>query len=607
MPFAYVTFAHYRDQRLLGRETLTHPVIKLGSDPRSQLLVDEAARSQAVIEIGGPQAITLIDLGKEPATRVNGTPVTKRALGVGDAIEVGRSRFVLERITAAPVSNPFEIAARDRCLFPPPATPVTGYRLIQQGPDLDPDEVEERGVTSVEVVIYWGTDVLHVAHLRPPRDFVVGEETLGHRACDFFLPAEIIGGTRLPIVECRKEKVTLVVPPGARGSLTLPGQPRTPLGESRSVELPAGAKARLELGDFAIRVATVNAAKRIPTGVTTSLDWAVPSFFGLSTLVHASVIAALAFFVPPLGITEDEAVTRDRSYLVKHYLEAAALRAEEARPTEQTATALPDDHEGGTGVRALGEEGRMGSTVAKNKRGRFAIEGPKENQDVHVARDELISEASKFGIIGLLAGGIARDPDAPTAPWGRESSLGNDEVSALGNMWGDDIGASFGYGGLGLSGIGEGGGGRGEGIGLGHVGTIGHGAGTGSGQGFGAGHGRLGPGHHPAGPTLRAVGTTVLSGRLPAEVIQRIVRQNFGRFRACYEQGLGRNPNLEGRVSVRFAINRDGAVSAAANSGSDLPDSGVVECVVRAYYGLSFPAPEGGIVTVMYPIMFAPG
>jgi hypothetical protein len=38
-----------------------------------------------------------------------------------------------------------------------------------------------------------------------------------------------------------------------------------------------------------------------------------------------------------------------------------------------------------------------------------------------------------------------------------------------------------------------------------------------------------------------------------------------------------------------------------------MPDGGVVSCTVRAFYGLSFPQPEGGIVTVVYPIMFSPG
>jgi len=186
-------------------------------------------------------------------------------------------------------------------------------------------------------------------------------------------------------------------------------------------------------------------------------------------------------------------------------------------------------------------------------------------------------------------------------------------VSALGNMWGDDIGESIGSGGLGLTGIGEGGGGRGEGIGLGDVGTYGHGTGcrgggggAGCGQGIGNGHGRLGGTHKTASPVFRP-GTTSVSGRLPPEVIQRIVRQNFGRFRMCYEKGLAQNPNLTGRVAVRFVINSDGAVAHVANGGSDLPDGNTVSCVVSSFYSLSFPAPENGVVTVVYPIFFEPG
>jgi hypothetical protein len=98
----------------------------------------------------------------------------------------------------------------------------------------------------------------------------------------------------------------------------------------------------------------------------------------------------------------------------------------------------------------------------------------------------------------------------------------------------------------------------------------------------------------------------MISTRLPPETIQRIVRLNFGRMRACYEKGLVRNPNLQGRVSVRFVIGHDGAVSSVADGGSDLPDTGVTACVVRAFYGISFPQPESGIVTVNYPIVFSP-
>ena len=155
--------------------------------------------------------------------------------------------------------------------------------------------------------------------------------------------------------------------------------------------------------------------------------------------------------------------------------------------------------------------------------------------------------------------------------------------------------------------IGEGGNGRGEGIGLGSIGTIGRGAGLGDGQGFGDGHGRLSPGRTPKPPRVQFTGTTSVNGRIPPEVIQRIVRQNYGRFRLCYEGGLRTNPSLTGRVSVRFVIGRDGAVSQVSNAGSDIPSPEVQQCVANSFYGLSFPQPEGGIVTVVYPIMFTPG
>ncbi|MGL1204156.1 AgmX/PglI C-terminal domain-containing protein, partial [Vibrio parahaemolyticus] len=74
-------------------------------------------------------------------------------------------------------------------------------------------------------------------------------------------------------------------------------------------------------------------------------------------------------------------------------------------------------------------------------------------------------------------------------------------------------------------------------------------------------------------------------------------RQNFGRFKLCYESGLRSNPALAGRVSIKFVIDRSGAVSTAQDGGSELPDQTVVQCVVRGFSNLSFPQPEGGIVT----------
>lgn len=670
-----LTFGLYEGGQLVRRETVTQDIVKVGKDPKSHLRVDDelASRMHAVIEVASPEDITLIDLGNEPGTIVNGARVNKCKIQAGDQIQIGGTLIMLERAEVAassaqrvpvgtqvglgapaqagqhyssppaynapppppaPQANPFSAAAggmafanpnpfaQDAYAVADNAPPGTyTYTLIKSGPDVNPDEVELGHVTAVEVMILWETTVLHVQHLNPPRSFYVGEEEGKNYQCDYFIPSEKIGTTRAPIVLADHGSISFVILPRARGTVEIPGQPKMTLEDAvrsgrtqpsselsgaQQMALPPGGKARMEIDGLVFQVAAVPAGKPLAHGLFATSDFNTLLYVGLSLLAHIGLIAAMAFFVPPMGLTDEEGLSRDQQYLIQQYLQAAAEREQEQKETEQVAETNADNKEGGTGTRAKGEEGSMGNPNTKETGHRFGIQGPQDNPDPHVARQAALREAAEFGMIGLLNTGAGGDPNAPTAPWGRDDSLGNDPMSARGNMWGDSIGDSFGAGGLGLSGIGEGGGGRGEGIGLGSIGTIGHGAGTGTGQGFGSGHGRLGGSHSTRAPQVR-MGATTVNGRLPPEVIQRIVRQNYGRFRLCYENGLRNNPNLQGRVSVRFVIGRDGAVSNVSNGGSDMPDAAVVQCVVRAYYGLSFPQPEGGIVTVVYPIMFSPG
>lgn len=103
----------------------------------------------------------------------------------------------------------------------------------------------------------------------------------------------------------------------------------------------------------------------------------------------------------------------------------------------------------------------------------------------------------------------------------------------------------------------------------------------------------------------------MIRGRLPAEVIQRTVREIFGKARQCYEDARTRDPHLRGRVTTRFTIERDGHVSQATaidlpGAPPRLPDAKAVSCVVAWFASLSFPPYEDGIVTVAYPIIFNP-
>lgn len=121
----------------------------------------------------------------------------------------------------------------------------------------------------------------------------------------------------------------------------------------------------------------------------------------------------------------------------------------------------------------------------------------------------------------------------------------------------------------------------------------------------------------PGSPPSFRVLSMEVSGRLAPEEIRNVVRARFGELRKCYEAGLRRDPNLAGRITVRFVIGRDGKVTAVAEddlpnspppppTSASMPDRAVVSCVLREFEKFTFPAPEGGVVTVVYPIMFSP-
>jgi hypothetical protein len=123
-------------------------------------------------------------------------------------------------------------------------------------------------------------------------------------------------------------------------------------------------------------------------------------------------------------------------------------------------------------------------------------------------------------------------------------------------------------------------------------------------QGLGRGYG--GFAKHRGKPPVLRMGDVTVSGRLPPEVIRRIVRQNFGRFRHCYEQGLQREPTLGGKVVLELVIGTDGSVSQVRDGGSPLTDKAVVACMLKHLHALSFPQPEGGVVKVRYPLELSP-
>src|SRR6476620_11128283 len=113
-----LTFALYQGGQLVRRDTIAQDIVKVGKDPRSHLRVDDelASRMHAVIEVGNPNDITLIDLGNEPGTLVNGQRVNKCKVRAGDQIQIGSTLIVLEKAAPAQATAAAVAAA-------PPAPP----------------------------------------------------------------------------------------------------------------------------------------------------------------------------------------------------------------------------------------------------------------------------------------------------------------------------------------------------------------------------------------------------------------------------------------------------------------------------------------------------
>ena len=473
---------------------------------------------------------------------------------------------------------------------------------------------ERPGVSALQITLSWGETVLRTVYLSPPRDFTIGEACGPGEAAGWIVPHRVLGTEQWRLVTCRGDEVTLrvparacaVTPEGAGRAATSPVlvpsvHPSDASEDSvRRVRLDDGSAACLELGDFTLRLAHVAAVRRPPRTFGSWLDRPMMLAFTLTGGALAALLAVLAWSQPAGGLVADE-TDLNHVRLVQQYLSAAGERELEAlRSGEREAEPAPQRPRGLFGERAKAKEGKLGGSVSRAEPGRVGVKGVPAQPDPHLARIAALQEAQEFGVIEQLDRVGRGDPDAPSASWGRLTSAGRDPRSARGNLWDEEIGTTYG-GGLGLSGIGRGGGGRGEGIGLGTVAPMGRCCGPVSGSGFGRG---LGSPRRPA-PRVRTQAPSV-SGQLPATIVQRIASQSQSQLQRCYAQGLARQPALVGQVSVRFVIDREGHVSHATCGGADLPNAAVIRCVVATFYGLSFPRPPGGVVTVSYPLRFGP-
>ena len=207
-------------------------------------------------------------------------------------------------------------------------------------------------------------------------------------------------------------------------------------------------------------------------------------------------------------------------------------------------------------------------------------------------RDREIAENA--GILGALRSGSELDGVFGT------SSIDSELTGGIGGLIGAK-GTQIGSGGLGSRGSGLGGGGTAEG--LGGLGTRGTGGGA---SGYGSGGGNFGT--TGAGAGVSAGGDPIILGALERSVIDAVVKRHMAQIRYCYQRELTSDPNISGKIVVKFVVSKDGSVASAATKSSTMGNAAVEACVNSRFLRMQFPQPKGGgIVIVSYPFLFRPG
>lgn len=96
-------------------------------------------------------------------------------------------------------------------------------------------------------------------------------------------------------------------------------------------------------------------------------------------------------------------------------------------------------------------------------------------------------------------------------------------------------------------------------------------------------------------------------GTLDKRQIDDVIKVRMGRIQACYQREYQRNPGLQGRITLRILIDKDGNVPLVKVRQSTMNNPTVEQCLIDELRETRFPAPTGGTVVVTYPFSFSGG
>ncbi len=652
-PKIVLTFEVYEGEAFVTRREISAESVTIGRGAAAMLQVDNASLSDlhAVINVNDDGTVVLLDLGSASGTHVNGEKVSNVNLRTGDSITIGGIRIKVQitdeaafadeeatQLSVSPAGDAADLAA------------VAGLANLESAADASVDSSEHEQVEHdlsedvlafvmrsgtasgdagvdrskpkvLEVAQVWSDIVMDVKHYNRGGKTVTAGTSTGYRwrflgvpvawvpaafskiswafgptvsesseewRNEFYVPNDILPNNDYNLFEWKGGNYVCNISDKWTGFVDI-GEDRHSFqeliesGKARSagsgvyeVDVDDNTRLVADLGHVIFFGQMVHPGKKVVAGLAADLDY---PFIGIMTFM--SFVFMMLLFVlwttPPAPET-DVVDIPDR------FVDLVIDKPEPEPPQEKKPDANKD---AGEGAKAKKEEGKVGKKDAKMQKAKGEkVEMQKKQADKEIAENA--------GVLGALRDGSELD-----GVFG-SSNLSSDLAGGIGGVIGAK-GIQVGSGGLGSRGSGLGGGGSADG--LGGLGTKGRGSGS---SGYGSGGGSFG--EKGTGGLGKIGGDPIILGALDKSLIDAVIKRNMNQIRYCYQRELTKNPNLGGKITVKFVIAKDGSVSKADIKSSTMGSSSVESCISSRFLRFKFPEPKGGgIVIVSYPFIFQPG
>jgi outer membrane biosynthesis protein TonB len=96
-------------------------------------------------------------------------------------------------------------------------------------------------------------------------------------------------------------------------------------------------------------------------------------------------------------------------------------------------------------------------------------------------------------------------------------------------------------------------------------------------------------------------------GKVDASVVRQKIHRDLPKINRCFESALRYEPELAGKVKIRFAVVRKGHVQGVRVLENTTGHAGVERCVARVLGDIKFPTRRyGKPLSFTFPFIFAP-